>query len=74
MSRDDTMTIGTLAEAAAVGRETIRFYERKGLIDDPPRSRAGYRLYSPGAVGRIRFIAGVRNSVSPWRRSRNSSI
>lgn len=56
MSRDDTMTIGTLAEATEVGRETIRFYERKGLIDEPPRSHAGYRLYSPSAVGRLRFI------------------
>ena len=60
MSRNDTMSIGTLADAAAVGRETIRFYERKGLIDDPPRSPAGYRMYSPSVVGRLRFIRGAQ--------------
>lgn len=52
----DALTIGPLAERTGVGRETIRFYERKGLIDDPPRSPAGYRLYPPEAVGRLRFI------------------
>lgn len=56
MSTTETMTIGTLAEAVRVGRETIRFYERKGLIDDPPRSPAGYRLYPPQTVARLRFI------------------
>lgn len=56
MGRRDIMTIGTLAAAAEVGRETVRFYERKGLIDDPPRSPAGYRLYPRRTVQRLRFI------------------
>lgn len=50
------LTIGQVAERAAVGIETIRFYERRGLIPEPPRSRAGYRQYRPDVVGRIGFI------------------
>lgn len=51
-----SLTIGKLAAAAGVGRETIRYYERQGLLDEPPRSQAGYRHYPPDAVGRLRFI------------------
>lgn len=50
------LTIGQLAEAADVGVETIRFYERQGLIAQPPRRRSGYRQYPPEAVRRVRFI------------------
>jgi MerR family mercuric resistance operon transcriptional regulator len=50
------ITIGQLARQAGVGVETIRFYERSGLIAEPPRSASGYRHYSPDAVRRIRFI------------------
>ncbi len=50
------MTIGKLARAAAVGVETIRFYERRGLLPPPPRSAAGYRHYGPDALRRLRFI------------------
>ena len=56
MSNGDTLTIGALAAAAGVGRETVRFYERKGLLEAPPRSPAGYRHYSVTVVGRLRFI------------------
>lgn len=56
MGHDDRLTIGALADAAGVGRETVRFYEREGLVADPPRSEAGYRLYAPEAVARLRFI------------------
>lgn len=49
--------ISKAAEEAGVGVETIRFYERKGLIDQPLRPRGGgYRVYSKELVGRIRFI------------------
>ncbi len=51
-----TLTIGEVAGAAEVGVETIRFYERRGLIDEPPRRASGYRQYPPEAVARIRFI------------------
>ncbi len=50
------MTIGQVAREAGVGVETIRFYERVGLLEEPPRRQSGYRQYSPDAVKRIRFI------------------
>jgi MerR family transcriptional regulator, copper efflux regulator len=50
-----TMTIGKAAREAGVNIETIRFYERRGLIERPPKGN-GYRVYSPEEVARIRFI------------------
>lgn len=50
------MTIGKTARAAGVGVETIRFYERKGLIVRPPRPETGFRTYDQEVVRRIRFI------------------
>lgn len=50
------LTIGGLAVAAGVGVETIRFYERKGLIARPRRPERGFRAYPNEAVRRIRFI------------------
>jgi len=48
-------TIGRLARASGIGVETVRFYERKGLITRPA-ARQGYRIYSDDDAGRIRFI------------------
>lgn len=50
------MTIGEVAKAAEIGVETVRFYEREGLIAEPPRRRSGYRQYPPDTVRRLRFI------------------
>ncbi len=51
------MTIGRAARQAGVGVETIRFYERKGLIEQPLRPRdASFRVYPAETVRRIRFI------------------
>lgn len=51
------MTISRAAQQADVGVETIRFYERRGLIEQPPRPRVGgYRIYDNDVVERIRFI------------------
>ena len=50
------LTIGKLARAGDVGVETVRFYEKTGLLDEPPRSSSGYRQYPPEAVSRLRFI------------------
>lgn len=50
------MTRGEVAEAADVTAETVRYYEERGLIPAPRRSAAGYRLYGPAFVERIRFI------------------
>ena len=50
-------TIGKAARKAGVGVETIRFYERKGLIEQPSRPPfGGYRRYPTETIGRIRFI------------------
>jgi len=51
-----SLTIGEVARAAQVGVETIRFYEREGLIAEPPRRESGYRQYPPDAIRRVRFI------------------
>lgn len=50
------MTIGTLAEAAGVNVPTVRYYERRGIIAEPPRTASGYRQYDEEVVHRIRFI------------------
>ena len=52
----DGMFIGELADASGVGVETVRFYEREGLLPEPPRTGAGYRVYDAAAVRRVRFI------------------
>ncbi len=52
----DGMFIGELANASGVGVETVRFYEREGLLPEPPRTGGGYRVYDADAVRRIRFI------------------
>lgn len=51
-----TITIGRLAKQAGMGVETLRYYERRGLIAPRKRTEAGYRLYDPDAVRRLRFI------------------
>jgi DNA-binding transcriptional MerR regulator len=54
------MTIGQVAKLADVGVETIRFYEREGLLNKPKRKESGYRLFGPDVVNRIRFIKSVK--------------
>ncbi len=51
-----TLTIGRVAGQAGVGVETVRFYERQGLLEEPPRRQSGYREYGEDAVARLRFI------------------
>ena len=50
------MTIGQMARSAGASVETIRFYEREGLLEHPARSASGYRNYPPEAVARLRMI------------------
>ena len=52
----NALTIGKVAGLTEVGIETIRFYERQGLIDQPPRKSSGYRQYPTDTVERVRFI------------------
>lgn len=49
------MTIGTLAKAGGVGVETIRYYQRRGLLTEPARA-GGMRRYGDGDLRRLRFI------------------
>ncbi len=51
-----TLTIGKAAKQANVGIDTVRFYEREGLLPEAQRTAGGYRLYSVDDVGRLRFI------------------
>ena len=61
MSREDlSMSIGALAKAAGVNVETIRFYQRKGLLQEPKRDRGLIRRYALKDVERVRFIKAAQ--------------
>lgn len=50
------LTIGKLADAAGVNVETIRYYQRRGLLDEPAKPLGGHRRYPVDMVKRLRFI------------------
>jgi len=50
------LTIGKVAAAAAVNVETIRFYQRRGLLVEPPKSQGGFRYYDEATIARVRFV------------------
>ena len=50
------MKIGRLAESVGVSVQTVRYYERRGLLTEPERTRSGYRLYDDETLLRLRFI------------------
>ncbi len=50
------LTIGRLAEVAGVNIETIRYYQRRGLLDEPLKPLGGHRRYAPEQAKRVRFI------------------
>lgn len=50
------LTISRLARAAEINLETVRYYQRRGLVREPPKPRQGYRTYPPETVDRLRFI------------------
>ena len=50
------MKIGAVATGAAVNIQTVRYYERRGLLPKPPRTESNYRLYSEDTVRRVRFV------------------
>lgn len=50
------MMIGQVARLAGIGVETVRFYEREGLLEQPARRASGYRVYEADAVARLRLI------------------
>lgn len=53
-------TISAQAATVGVSADTLRYYERQGLMPDPPRTGAGYRLYGEDLAERLRFICGVK--------------
>jgi DNA-binding transcriptional MerR regulator len=56
MSDEPILSIGRLAREAGVNRETLRYYERLGLLSPDERTSAGYRLYRARGAERLRFI------------------
>jgi Hg(II)-responsive transcriptional regulator len=52
----NALTIGELGEKAKVNIETLRYYERRGLLPAPPRSQGNYRLYPLATIKLVRFI------------------
>jgi MerR family mercuric resistance operon transcriptional regulator len=54
------LTRGKLSEQSGCNPETIRYYERVGLLPEPPRSESGYRMYDDSHVSRLRFIQRAR--------------
>jgi Hg(II)-responsive transcriptional regulator len=55
------LTIGRLAKQAGLGIETVRFYERQGLIEPPPRTDSNYRIYPEEEVNRLKFIKRAKD-------------
>ena len=51
---------GELARAAGIGHQTLRYYERRGLLAEPPRSAGGHRLYPPETLVRLRAIKAAQ--------------
>ena len=54
--RMEALTIGALAKEAGVHVETIRYYQRRGLLDEPARASGSIRRYGPATAARIAFI------------------
>ena len=56
------MLIGEVSAATGVDNQTIRFYEREGLLPTPGRAANGYRIYDSAAVDRLRFIRAAQSA------------
>lgn len=54
------MNIGKLAAATGVSPDTLRYYEKEGLIDPPARAASGYRQYDDAHVARVRFVRSAQ--------------
>ncbi len=57
----DTLKIGEVARRAGVGVDTVRFYERRGLLPSAPRRPSGYREFTTATVERIRFAKDLQS-------------
>jgi MerR family copper efflux transcriptional regulator len=56
-----SLTIGVVAKRVGVAIDTIRFYEREGLLPEPLRRPSGYRSYDEGAIAQLRFIRRAKD-------------
>lgn len=61
MPGESHFTIGRLAAAAGVGIQTVRFYERRGLLTQPRRNGTAYRRYTADHLTRLRFVRRAQN-------------
>ena len=55
------MKIGGVAKSVGIGIDAVRFYERRGLIEEPARTPSGYRDYAGDVVTSLRFIARAKD-------------
>jgi Cu(I)-responsive transcriptional regulator len=55
------LSIGEVARATGTAAETVRYYERIGLLSEPPRTAGNYRSYGPGEVARLSFVRRARD-------------
>ncbi len=60
-SDDATLSIGRLADEVGVNVETVRYYERRGLLAAPDRSPSGYRLYTAADVERMELLRRAKD-------------
>ncbi|MER3398157.1 MAG: hypothetical protein C4316_06395 [Chloroflexota bacterium] len=64
--RDGLLRIGEVAARAGVSADTVRYYERLGLLRPPARSESGYRLYSEVELRRLQFIRRAKRNATGW--------
>ena len=62
LMKEDSMTIGVLSKKSETDAQTIRYYERLGLMSNPERTESNYRLYNEAAVFRLRFIKRAKET------------
>ena len=66
----EALSIGTLAQTAGVNVETIRFYQRRGLLAEPAKPYGGIRRYGEAHVTRVRFVKSAKRTFNVTVRPR----
>ena len=60
-TQSSSLTIGAVAKRVGVAIDTIRYYEREGLLPEPQRRASGYRSYGEDAIAQLRFIRRAKD-------------